>query len=461
MRRAAEILIATLAVVGTSCSSNGSGRSTHGRDVESPSGPSVAEYPTVRASSAAKPPEPQGDPVVDAEIKKVLERVAKVRELPILKPVHGRSLGRDALLVNLKKKAKEELPPDVLMQQGEAYRAMELVPLDFDFEAGLLKLLQSEIAGYYDSDDKMMYLIDDLEPELKSITLNHELVHALQDESFDLQPLTKYRPGHGDEDSAVQALIEGDAVNGMFDAAGNPSLAMEGELVAAKFRESMAASETAADAPVFIRDSLVAPYADGFAFVHALRETDGWRAVDTAFRHRPTSTEQILHPDKFLELEAPIVIADPPVDTLGSDWKVVMSDTFGESSFRFMLHAKGAEFDDAAADADGWGGDRWILAEQKAADGSSSWAFALHVQMDDQKSAKEIGAAFAKHLVKQVGGSVGGACKERATLGPLAWGQKGLDFAIVAGPYKASGGKRTSASDCAAAKKWISAILPP
>lgn len=460
MRAVREILVVALTVSAASCSGNGSGRTPRGV-TESPTGTTVAEYPTPRASESVKVVEPKGDPAVDAEIEKVLERVSEVRELPILKPVHGRSLGRDALLVNLKKKAKEELPPDVLMQQGEAYRAMELVPLAYDFEAGLLKLLQSEIAGYYDSDDKMMYLIDDLEPDLKAITLNHELVHALQDESFDLQPLTKYRPGHGDEDSAVQALIEGDAVNGMFDAAGNPSLAMEGELVAMKFRESMAASETAADAPVFIRDNLVAPYADGFAFVHALRETDGWGAVDAAFKRRPTSTEQILHPDKFLEFEPPIIIADPPVDVLGADWKVVMSDTFGESSFRFMLHAKGAEFGDAADAAEGWGGDRWVLAEQKGADGTSSWAYALHVQMDDAASAKEIGAAFSKHLVKQVGGSSVAACKERATLGPLAWGQKGNDFAIVAGPYKATGATRTSSSNCAAAKKWISAILPP
>lgn len=461
MRAVREILVVALTVSAASCSGNGSGRTPRGV-TESPTGTTVAEYPTPRASESVKVVEPKGDPAVDAEIEKVLERVSEVRELPILKPVHGRSLGRDALLVNLKKKAKEELPPDVLMQQGEAYRAMELVPLAYDFEAGLLKLLQSEIAGYYDSDDKMMYLIDDLEPDLKAITLNHELVHALQDESFDLQPLTKYRPGHGDEDSAVQALIEGDAVNGMFDVAGNPSMMMEGEVVATKFRDSMAASETASRAPIFIRDSLVSPYADGFAFVHYLREVDGWDAVNAAFKARPESTEQILHPEKFIDREAPLAIAEPPMDALdlggGPGWKSVMSDTFGESGFRFMLHAKGEAFEDAAASADGWGGDRYVLAEMRGDDGSISSALALHLRMDDAKSAKELAAALSTYLVKAVGDT---GCVPRTTLGPLAWRQKGVDVVIVAGPYKTLNGSRASASNCADASRWISAILPP
>lgn len=454
MKRAPALVLATLLA---GCSGGAAER--HVRDVEFDVTPHPSASVALSASATPPPVEADGDPAVDAEIRKVLERVSTVRELPILKPVHGRSLGRDALLVNLKKKAKEELPPDVLTQQGEAYRALELVPLDYDFEAGLLKLLQSEIAGYYDSDDKRMYLIDDLETELKSITLNHELVHALQDESFNLAPLTKYRPGHGDEDSAVQALIEGDAVNGMFDAAGRPSLVMDANGVAEMFRQSMAASESAADAPVFIRDGLVAPYADGFAFVHYLREGDGWRSVDDAFRRRPTSTEQILHPQKFLDSEAPLVVGDPSIDALGADWKVVMSDTFGESSFRFMLHAKGEAFGAAAQSSDGWGGDRWVLAQAKRPDGTSGWAFAMHVVMDDAASAKELAAAFGQYLVSPVVG--GSACKERKTLGPIAWGQKGVDLVIVAGPYDADGAKRASASNCAAAKKWISGILPP
>jgi hypothetical protein len=147
------------------------------------------------------------------------------------------------------------------------------------------------------------------------------------------------------------------------------------------------------------------------------------------------------------------------IDALGADWKVVMSDTFGESSFRFMLHATGEEFGAAAQSSDGWGGDHWVLAQAKRSNGTSGWAFAMHVVMDDAASAKELAAAFGQYLVSPVVG--GSACKERKTLGPLAWGQRGVDLVIVAGPYDADGAKRASASNCAAAKKWISGILPP
>src|SRR5258708_1855720 len=73
------------------------------------------------ASGKASPP---GDAESDAEVAEALTRVAAARKLPIKHPVHGRRLGRDELLVQLKKKMHEEIPEGVIRLQGETYRAL-------------------------------------------------------------------------------------------------------------------------------------------------------------------------------------------------------------------------------------------------------------------------------------------------------------------------------------------------
>ena len=53
-----------------------------------------------------------------------------------------------------------------------------------------------------------------------------------------------------------------------------------------------------------MRTSLAAPYIYGTLFVHALRRRGGWDAVNRAWDDPPTTSEQILHVDKWLAHEA-------------------------------------------------------------------------------------------------------------------------------------------------------------
>ena len=62
-----------------------------------------------------------------------------------------------------------------------------------------------------------MYLASDLQDRAADATLAHELVHALQDQYYDLGPRLSYQPEANDRESAVQALAEGDATSAMMD----------------------------------------------------------------------------------------------------------------------------------------------------------------------------------------------------------------------------------------------------
>ena len=83
---------------------------------------------------------------------------------------------------------------------------------------------------------------------------------------------------------------------------------------------------------------LVFPYSEGLAFVERLRAEGGWDAVDAAYADIPTSTEQILHPRKYLDRDEPSAVALPdPTVALGQEWRVVDEDTLGELQMALLL----------------------------------------------------------------------------------------------------------------------------
>ena len=105
------------------------------------------------------------------------------------------------------------------------------------------------------------------------------------------------------------------------------------------------------------------PYTAGAAFVARLLEVGGgsWDVVDAALRFRPpASTEQVLHPDAYLEVEAPKrVPVRAPVAALGPGWSVLHRGTLGAwVTARLLARAGGTG---ARAAAAGWGGDRYAL----------------------------------------------------------------------------------------------------
>ena len=95
-------------------------------------------------------------------------------------------LDRAALIDSVKQHVAREVPRDVIHDQGELLVGFGMVPPDFDYEEGAFKLLESQLAGFYEPHDKRMYLASDLQDRVADATLAHELVHALQDQYYDL-----------------------------------------------------------------------------------------------------------------------------------------------------------------------------------------------------------------------------------------------------------------------------------
>jgi hypothetical protein len=401
-------------------------------EVELPSEPSAAP------SASATPRE-------DPRIATVLSEVSSLRGLPIKSKVRTQVVDRSTVLAKAKKKLAEELPPGVLERQGDAYRALELVPADYDLEDGLLKLLTARVAGFYDPDEKAMYLLDDLSSRQDDETLPHELVHALQDQSFDIGPMLDYVPGQNDRLTAAQHLVEGDAtIYGFLHAYGD-DFRVEHSALRAAFYNPTALSLAGSETPLFLLGSLVSPYVEGYIFVESIRNAGGSGGIDAAFKRLPVSTEQILHPQKYASGEAPLAVPRLTAKALGDAFKPVYDDSNGELGLRLMLEQWTSE-PIAAKAAAGWGGDR-IVVFGSGSGKTRTAALAFVTRMDSENDAIE--------LEKVVQSKFGRGCRERADIGPIAWTRRGRDLLLAAGPFQVDDGSVTSSAKCGDTSKWL------
>jgi hypothetical protein len=214
--------------------------------------------------------------------------------------------------------------------------------------------------------------------------------------------------------------------------------------------------------------SLLAPYVDGLAFTNALRRRGGFAAVDEAWRAPPVSTEQLLHTEKFLAHEPPLVVPLPPPPPKNPELHERFHDVMGEQSVRVLLEewlpAKTAA--DAAA---GWGGDRIAIF---ADDTRKSWAVAWHLRFDDEGSAQRALRAFTRAAPltdRQTARRDLAApaptkasdkvCRTRHSQGPLALVRRGPDLAVTLGPFDRHPGSVGKDPDCATALAWASSFI--
>jgi hypothetical protein len=446
----------------------GCGSSSASRHAPPVSTPAATASATTASSASPEIALDAPDPRETRLIAHALTQVERARGLEATRPVPGVLLDRAALIAQVKEHVSRELPPEAIRNEGLTLQLLGFVPTEFDYGAAEYKLLQEQLAGYYEPADGTMYMASDLADDEAEATLAHELVHALQDQRWNLRERSKYHAGQGDRSGAVSALAEGDATSAMFDVmiahaspgSGKTALDLPDEVFVDQIRQSMDQGP-GAGAPHVMRSSLAAPYIYGTLFVHALRRSGGWEAVDRAWADPPATTEQIMHVEKWLAHEPAIAIEAPSFATLGPGWTVADEDSEGELGVRVAFE----EWTDAAraerASA-GWGGDRGVLVEN-----GDRAAFAWKIRYDSGRGsearATDVYAAIVRGIDQSIGpASLGDAsfdCHERADRGPLAVARRGGDLVFVAGPTRTpASGAWASAGTCAAARKWVKEI---
>jgi hypothetical protein len=251
--------------------------------------------------------------------------------------------------------------------------------------------------------DKQILLVDQ---HSGSSLLTHEFVHALQDQHFDLLKLLVVRPYNYDRTEAVFALIEGDAMNVQ-------RRAEEGDAYARRTLEDISRqendrfrdyrSEFGALFPPLLTETFIFRYRDGARFVETIRRKQGERGVDELFRHPPASSEQILHPEKYLQSEAPRDVQLNESAFAQQNWRVVTSTALGEIGVRGLLMA-GITEPDASRAAAGWGGDRAYLFERDGGAPLFVWKSVWDKSTDAEEFFKAYNAAEQRRKGAQLTG---------------------------------------------------------
>lgn len=431
--------------------------------------------PVPSASSASAAPPDAGPPsdVLDAllttkeskAVARTLVKVSQLRGVRSTRGVPGVKLDRDQLVARVKDKALREYPADALRREGQLLQIFGFAPTTFDYLSEMMKLLEAQLEGFYEPKNGTMYLAADLKGKEAQATLAHELVHALQDQNWDLKSRSSYRRGKGDETLALACLAEGDATSLMMDyimaEQGRTALDLPDEMV----RELMQNGVNGASVnsvPHILRTTLIAPYVDGLGLVNALRRKGGWAMVDRAWEKPPTTTEQVLHLDKWEQHEGPIPLEAPTAKALGPGWKMDDDDTFGELGFALTFE-EWVDTSEARTAAAGWGGDRSAIYTK-----GDEIAFAVHERYDAapgrpdafaERALKKLAPGLKRHLGKPAIDSADALCFERTDLGPLLLARSGRDVVIATGPARSVNATWTSTSTCVRTKAWADEIL--
>lgn len=366
-------LLATTALLLTAC------------DPATPSVGPTSPSASPSASPSNAPSGPVSSAAVDAIYDAIEAEVVEMRGLPPVE-VEREIIDPEALKAFNTETFDEDNPPAYIAANERLYKAFGLLPPDQSLKQLYLDLIDSQVAGFYRPDDKILYVVSRTSTigGADKITFAHEYDHALQDAAFPVFKDMKELLDETDRALARAAIYEGDATWLMFQW-GSAKLTPE-EFAAAQAAgadpESMA---VLARTPPILVESLLFPYTAGPAFIVPIHTAGGWAAVDDLYDDLPRSTEQILHPEKFRAGEEPVTVELPATlaSGLGAGWTEAIQDTFGEFQLGVWLRESGITASDASAAAAGWGGDR--LAVLNGPD--DAWAVVMRSTWDTEDDA--------------------------------------------------------------------------
>ncbi|HEX4420406.1 MAG TPA: hypothetical protein VH165_20970 [Kofleriaceae bacterium] len=395
----------------------------------------------------------------------VAHEVARIRGLPLKHPIPNDVVDRDQLRARLIKSAAEDKTAAETAAEGFALERWGLVPPGTDYPVLLIDLMTEQLAGYYDSDTKQLTISKSAgdDPTWAEMVLAHELDHGLQDQAFDLHHFEDVPDSEGDAAIARRALVEGDGVALMIEVLvdrRHAKIDWASPAITAAIAKGMTlgtGTGTGPDAdhldraPLAIREAMLFPYRAGLSFVAALRRHQSWSAVDAAFARPPKSTEQILHPDRYVADDPPVPVAlDVPAALPG--YTIAHSTVWGELGFDLWLRSHGVDDAIAAVAAAGWGGDRAIVLARPGDHRAAQAVGIAHTEWDTEADAIEAAEAAGKALADTVVGATLERTATRTRLfgldGTVSWlERRGATLILVVGAPSWS-------ADALAAELW-------
>ncbi len=351
--------------------------------------------PTQAPSATAIPvPETTGEVV-----RRITEQVSELRGLPVMQDTPTFFISSDQMAENIRQSIEEEYTREEADVESELLALLDFIEPGTDLKEVFADLYAGAVVGYYDTDTGEMFVLNDGDkpnPAAKH-TLAHEIVHALQDQAFDLDAFLPEDEENDDLARAKIALVEGDAVLAAAEY-------LRSHLTRSAIRQvySSGGGADLSEIPRALIEFLTFPYQEGAAFVAAVHMSSGWDSVDTAYSAPPLSTEHILHPDKYFAGEQPVTVKLPNLaSALGGGWEILDEGVLGEFTISLYLRNRLPRFRAADA-AEMWGGDAYVLIRNDEQDDS---AVVSHSVWDTEEDAQDFFDAVVSYYETPRSGS--------------------------------------------------------
>jgi hypothetical protein len=385
--------------------------------------------PTAESPDQAKAPTPETHITAQqakelfASIPPILHFASEDTGLPIKHQVKPRLTTRIEVEKYLLEKMKDDKDAKRMERSEIVLKKFGLIDADFHLQSFLVKLLDEQIAAYYDSKTKTVNLLDWIAPDTQKPVLAHELTHALQDQHVNLdkwQSQTSDDLSHSyaedrkhvatdEDDTAREAVLEGQAMAVFVDyslAPAHRSLRNSPELVN-NLLDNMTDegdSPVLARAPLLLQESLLFPYKDGLRFEAALigDSKNPAAAYADVLDRPPDSSYQIMNPHAY-EQEAKVPLLNmpdihPAIDAQYNPYDI---GVMGELDVRILSELFGGK-EIAAELTPQWDGGIYYAAQKKDAPDKNSTASVALFYLSQWKS-EPAAADFVKMYADELG----------------------------------------------------------
>ncbi len=331
------------------------------------------------------------DAAIVSAIRQLQGRVTALRGLEFKADVPIAVKSAEAVRKEMEEEGMDEEQRELLASAVKTLALFRLGSPELDLVGVYLDVMQEQLGGYYDPDMRELVLVrregvfgghEVGESSEEEEVAAHELVHALQDQHFDLWQM-RNRDFHDDDvETAIISLVEGDASYAMLFFL-TPELPADADHALLGLAESLFWDDASGGAidgmPRIMRDNLYFPYTQGLIFGSELQRARGWKGMDEALRSPPMSTEQILHPERYFgdRPDWPTRLELPELSSVfGEGWREVDTNTMGEMGVRSFFHQvlPGLSREERATLGEGWDGDRYQVLEHEDGRLSGVWA---------------------------------------------------------------------------------------
>jgi hypothetical protein len=324
------------------------------------------------AASSAAPPQVHAstNPEFLKAADEVLAQMSEILHLPIKAPLKKSLRSKEEIRAYLVSEEKEDRTDAQRYADDKALEAFGLVPKGFPLDSFLLDILTDQVAGLYDPKAKQFYIADWIPADEQREVMSHELTHALEDQSFNVDPWIKAARPNDDAEMARDAVSEGTALAAMLDYAlrdekmGVRDIGDVSVLIRAGAVAEMDQDPKLSKAPIYIRDALLFPYLAGTSFSQQfLKAHAGWQDLHLVFERPPVSTQQILQPDFYLKDVGPAKVTLPEWKGVApADWNLLEENVLGEFGLNEVLKQL-LDAERAENLSPTWDGDRYALFE--------------------------------------------------------------------------------------------------